>query len=226
MHGASTRTSVGWARLLLTGALVVGLTQAAACSGRSARASSPAARSATPVAPGSKVARLQQVDGGPRYYAKFSPSLPADPSFFPIGVWLAAVNSQSDITSDQAAGLNTYVTLTSNSDLSLVRQSGMYLIAGHASGAGSDPAGWFVDDETDMWAGAGNAKWTGKHSYTGANCRSATAGCGYTVQQDVLRTLPHDHRFRFANYGKGVSFWESDAQAEQFVDDYQNVVSS
>ncbi len=226
MHGASSRTSVGWARLILIGALVVGLTQVAACSGRSARASSPAARSATQVAPGSKVARLHEVDGGPRYYAKFSPSLPADPSFFPIGVWLAAVNSQSDITSDQAAGLNTYVTLTSNSDLGLVRQSGMYLIASHASGAGSDPAGWFVNDETDMWAGAGNAKWTGKHSSQGASCRPATAGCGYTIQQDVLRALPHDRRLRFANYGKGVSFWETDAQAEQFVDDYQNVVSS
>jgi hypothetical protein len=229
MHRASTRTPVSWARLLLTGALVVGLTQSAACSvrsARSARASGPATRSESPVAPGSRVARLHEADGGPRYYAKFSPSLPTSPSFFPVGVWLAAVNGQSDITSDQAAGLNTYVTLTSNSDFSLVRQSGMYLIASRTSGEGSTPVGWFVDDEADMWAGAGNAKWTGKRSYHGTSCQPATAGCGYTLQQEVLRTLPHDHRFRFANYGKGVSFWETDAQAEQFIDDYQNIVSS
>ncbi len=225
MPGASTRTSVSWARLLLTGALVAGLTQSAACSVRSAPASAPATRSEIPVAPGSKVARLQEVDGGPRYYAKFSPSLPSGPSFFPVGVWLAAVNKPSDTTSDQDAGLNTYVTLTSNSDFSLVRQSGMYLIASRVSGEESAPVGWFVDDEADMWAGAGSAKWTGKRSYHGTSCQPAAAGCGYTIQQEVLRTLPHDHRFRFANYGKGVSFWETDAQAGQFIDDYQNVVS-
>jgi len=226
MHAASTCRVTGCARVILAAALATGLTQSAACSSRSAPASTPATRSETPVAPGSPVARLHEVDGGPHYYAKFSPSLPADASFFPIGVWLAAVNSPANITSDRAAGLNTYVTLTNNSDFRLVGQSGMYFIANNVHQEGTDSVGWFIDDEADMWAGPGNAAATGIQSYNGPSCRPATASCGYTVQQSLVAALPHDHKLRFANYGKGVSFWETDAQAAQFVDNYQDVVSA
>jgi hypothetical protein len=45
--------------------------------------------------PGS--ASLQQVDGGPRYYAKFPRSLPSGPSYFPVGVWFESVLSQADV---------------------------------------------------------------------------------------------------------------------------------
>ena len=41
--------------------------------------------------------------------------------FFPVGVWFESVTSQSDIDMDKAAGLNTYVELTDNSDLPLIR---------------------------------------------------------------------------------------------------------
>lgn len=223
MRNRSRCKAIGWLRLILAGGLVAGLTQSAACSGRSVLANRPAVRSETAAG---RPARLQEVDGGPHYYARFSPSLPTDPSFFPIGVWLAAVNKQSDIISDQAAGLNIYVTLTSNSDYSLVERSEMYLISNYSPLEGKNSVGWFVDDEPDMWAGAGNATWTGKRNYYGSSCEPATAGCGYTVQQDLLEELPHDRRFRFANYGKGVTFWETDTQAAQFIDDYQNIVSA
>ena len=222
---APTYKLTRWPRLVLALALAAGLTQSAACSGRPGAAVSFAKKPETPVTPGSPVARLQDVDGGPRYYAKFSPSLPADASFFPIGVWLAAVNRPLDITSDRAAGLNTYVTLTRNSTFSLVRGSGMYLIANQDRGEGMGSVGWFVDDEADMWAGPGNAAWTGKRSSNSANCEPATAQCGYTIQQALLKALPNDNRLRFANYGKGVTFWESDTEAAQFVNDYQDVVS-
>lgn len=200
---------INWARAFLAGGLILGLTQFAACSGP------PAVSTA---AQGGSGVKLQEVDGGPDYYAKFSPSLPADSSFFPIGVWLATVNQESEITSDQAAGLNIYVALTTNSDFGLVGSSDMYLISNEPPAEGNRTVGWFVSDEVDMWGGPGSAAGTDN------GCASA-ASCGYTVQRELLAALPDDHRFRYANYGKGVTFWESNSQAAQFVDDYQNVVS-
>jgi hypothetical protein len=202
---------INWVRALLAGILVLGLTQSAACSGP------PAA--GTPAAHGRRTGvRLQEEDGGPDYYSRFSPSFPADPSFFPVGVWLAAVNQESEITSDQAAGLNTYVALTDNSDFGLVASSDMYLISNKPPAEGNGTVGWFVSDEADMWGGPGSG------AATGSGCLAA-ASCGYTVQRKVLSELPDDHRLRFANYGKGVIFWENDSQAARFVDDYQNIVS-
>jgi hypothetical protein len=197
----------------IAGSLILGLTQAAACSGPPA--------TSTPVARGSSDVKLQEVDGGPDYYARFSPSLPTDPSFFPIGVWLAAVNDEYQITSDQAAGVKTYVALTTNSDFGLVASSDMYLISDEPTAAkGSRTSGWLVSDEVDMQDGPGNA------GGTSSGCDLAGTNCGYTVQRELLDALPDDHRLRYANYGKGVIFWESDSQAEQFVDDYQDVVSA
>lgn len=203
---------INWGRAFLAVSLILGSVQAAACSGP------PVVN--TPAAHGRSGVRLQEVDGGPGYYAKFSPSLPADPSFFPIGVWLAAVNQESQITSDRAAGLNVYVALTTNSDFGLVQSSNMYLISDEPSQpAGSRTVGWFVSDEVDMQEGPGSA------AGTDSGCNKARTNCGYTVQRELLAALPKDQRLRYANYGKGVMFWESNSQAAQFVDDYQNVVS-
>jgi hypothetical protein len=202
------------ARIFLLGALVLSLTQIASCSSQ---------------APGA--AKLHEVDGGPDYYAKFTPSLPSNPSFFPIADWLSIVTQKSDITSDRAAGLNTYLALSNNSDLSLVESSPMYLISDLPPAKGKRTVGWFVSDEVDMTGGPGNAAWANDASDQdgcpdGWNSSDTSAvPCGYTVQRVLLRALPKDHRLRYSNYGKGVVFWENNAQATQFVNSYQNVVS-
>jgi hypothetical protein len=214
-----------WARLFVVSLLCSGLAQATACSGRlppSGRLHSGAAASATHRGP---AVRLHEVDGGPGFYTKFSSSFRGGSSFFPIGVWLAAVNQESDITSDQAVGINTYVTLTDNSDFGLVGSSSMYLISNHPPTGGRRTAGWFVNDEADMWAGPGSAPWTHKYPGQGSICVPASAACGYTVQQSILKNLPNDGRLRYSNYGKGVAFWETDTQAARFVREYQDVVS-
>ena len=70
---------------------------------------------------------LRQVDGGPNYYSQYSKSLPSDPSYFPIGVWFeSVVDSNAEL--DKSAGLNLYVALTANSNLSLVKSNGMRAI--------------------------------------------------------------------------------------------------
>ena len=66
-------------------------------------------------------------EGGPAYYRQF-PAMAAwtDPNFFPVGVWYEAVTSRRDAELDRAAGINTYFELTQSSDISLVRENGMY----------------------------------------------------------------------------------------------------
>jgi Ca2+-binding RTX toxin-like protein len=156
---------------------------------------------------------LREIDGGPGYFSQFSNSLPTDPSYFPIGVWFESVTSQADINLDKAAGLNLYVVLTGGSNLSLIENNGMYAILQADTNtwrtnqaAINNPAvvGWVLGDEIDMTQGPGQ---------------------GYTTLNNVLGTLPNDGRFHYSNYGKGVMFWETDAQAAQFVNDFQQVTS-
>jgi hypothetical protein len=170
-------------------------------------------------------------EGGPAYYAGFEATATAgwtDPAFFPIGVWYESVITQQDVDADKAAGLNTYVELTDNSDLGLVRSNGMAaLLSKPLAGHGKETVGWLIDDETDMWAGAGDAEWTGNHPGQGPLCVPEGAGCGYTVLRTLSERLPKDDgRFTYANYGKGVMMWLSDVDAARFVNEFTRVVST
>ena len=82
----------------------------------------------TAVLPGAAMPTVRDVDGGPNFYDRFADGLPATPEFFPIGVWYESVTAPSDIATDQAAGLNTYVELTDSTDLSLINGAGMHAI--------------------------------------------------------------------------------------------------
>jgi hypothetical protein len=66
-------------------------------------------------------------------------------------------------------------------------------------------AGWELYDEIDMQEGP---------------------GAGYTTLNNILSTLPNDGRLRYNNYGKGVLFWETDSEAQQFVNNFQQATSS
>jgi hypothetical protein len=155
---------------------------------------------------------LREVDGGPNYYRQFSNSLPSDPGYFPIGVWFQRVAHQRDIDLDKDAGINLYVVLTTDSNLSLLQRNGMRAILQQSQWrdnriAASNPAvaGWELFDEVDMEQGPSR---------------------GYATLSDILAQLPQDGRMRFNNYGKGVMFWETDAEAARFVNQFQNVVSN
>jgi hypothetical protein len=154
---------------------------------------------------------LQEVDGGPQWYGRFSNPLPTDPAFFPIGVWFESVLSQADIDKDKGAGLNTYVVLTGNSNLPLISANGMHVIAQHGewTARGGAPgahaiAGWELRDEIDMQLGPVQ---------------------GFQELHRILAGLPADGRLRYNNYGKGVMFWHSDAEAARFVN-AQDLVSA
>ena len=161
---------------------------------------------------------LREIDGGPNYYSQFINSLPSDPNFFPIGVWFESVTSQSDINLDKAAGLNTYVVITSNSNFNLIQSNGMYLIAQQDQLANNATVqataeGLIIADEIDMTQGPGT---------------------GYATLESRISGLPAawDNHLLYNNYGKGVMFWETDAQAARFVNGtasfgpYQHIVSA
>jgi hypothetical protein len=168
---------------------------------------------------------LVPVDGGVGYYRKFANPLSTSASFFPLGVWFESVASPDDIALDKGAGLNTYVELSASTDLSLIRLAGLNAIHdGAPAGEGAETNGWLLQDEADMWAGPGYAAWTGSES--GTVCNPSTAACGYTVMKTPNNRTPADGRLRYANYGKGVVFWESDAEAARFVNDFQQLTSA
>ncbi|MDR6987265.1 hypothetical protein J2Y66_001747 [Paenarthrobacter nitroguajacolicus] len=165
---------------------------------------------------------LRPVDGGAGYYAQFRDGLPPDPSFFPIAVWFESVLDKGNIALDKEAGLNTYVELTANSDLQLVKASGMYAIPTFDS---ADASGFALSDEVDMWAGPGSAPWTGKYPGEGPLCVPEDSKCGYTVQKERRAAAPRGAML-YANYGKGVAFWLSDEESVEFFKGIQDLVSA
>lgn len=170
-------------------------------------------------------------EGGPAYYGRFAAPTAAgwtNPSFFPVGVWFESVISQADVNRDRAAGINTYVELTETSDMALVRKNGMSALTNvPLPGYGSETVGWLLDDEVDMWAKAGDARWTGNHPGEGTLCVPEEQGCGFTVLRTQKDRFPKgDGRLHYANYGKGVMMWEKDADAAAFVNRFTDAVSA
>lgn len=168
---------------------------------------------------------LRPVDGGEKYFDQFHNSFPTTPEFFPLGVWFTYATSADQIASDRALGINTYVMVTSDSDLNLIKQSGMFSLTETAN---DNAAGQLLTDEADMWAGAGDAPWTGRTGYAepgNPTCIPEDAECGYTVMKQLQLPVPR-HILTYANYGKGVTFWESKENAARFVNDFQKLVSA
>jgi hypothetical protein len=138
--------------------------------------------------------------------------LPNDHSFFPLGVWLQHVD---DCAAFKALGINTYMGVTRNSNLTQLQASscGLRVIpqvdewcpTGPASCPTSPAiAGWSISDEADMIHGP---------------------GAGYTSMAGMEARAPNGD-MRWANYGLGVLDWETDQEASGFVNGpYQDAVS-
>lgn len=159
-----------------------------------------------------KAMTIAPVDGGSDYYGRFSHGLPTDKSYFPIGAWLRPVGSQADINAYLDFGLNLLVGVEAPefTDEALIRRAGIRTLIQadertRFNGLGSETAGWMMGDEVDMEHGPGS---------------------GYTQNQNTIAGLPQDNRLRYSNYGQGVLFWETDAEAARFVNNFQQVTSS
>lgn len=174
-----------------------------------------------PVHPRPDGVELRQIDGGPGYYGSFANPLPDDAGFFPLAVWYETVGSAADVEANSQAGINTYLELSEGADLDAIRAAGAYAVMGW-----TDPraSGALLGDEVDMWAGAGDAAWSGNYPGQGGVCEPEGAACGYTIQQQWAGNVDPDTMV-YANYGKGIAFWLEDGDAARFVA-FPDVVSA
>lgn len=170
---------------------------------------------------GSPVA-LRAPDGGKEYFSRFEPGLPTESAYFPLGVWMESVAEPADLEMDAAIGLNTYVGLTENSNHELLAETDAQILAGW-SAPGRDGA--ILADEVDMWGGPGNADWNGNWPGEGDVCSPVSGKCGYDVQRQLAQLVP-EKMLRYSNYGKGVTFWQTDEEASRFVTEFQDIVSA
>jgi hypothetical protein len=156
---------------------------------------------------------VQDVDGGDAYYGTFSSGLPTRASYFPIAVWGSFNHTRANRDLDAAAGINTYVWVADDSFMDEIRADGRFRViqdqTQSRSAVGSETAGWVLTDEIDMQQ---------------ANASGAAAA--RSQLSSIVAGLPSDGRLRYTNYGKGVIFWNSDSDAEQYVNDFQQVVST
>jgi hypothetical protein len=126
-------------------------------------------------------------------------------------VWFESVTSQADIDRDKNAGLNLYVVLTGNSNLSLIERNGMHAILQQSEWRNNTTArnsravvGWELHDEIDM---------------------QTSPADGFAELSRILSSLPQDGRMRYNNYGKGVMFWNSNTDAARYMNDFQHPTS-
>lgn len=180
-----------------------------------------AASGPLPGVPSSDEISLVEPDGGADYYEAFRNGLPSDPKFFPLGLWIGSVTAPEEALRERSLGLNLYVDLAGGSRLDFLSE-GQYALT-----SWRDPLsrGAVLADEPDMWAGAGDGEWTGHYPGQGEICVEPDTACGYTIQRDLDQAVDQ-HRMTYANYGKGVTFWQTDTEASGFVSGPQDVVSA
>jgi hypothetical protein len=185
--------------------------------------------------------QLTQVDGGPLYYGKFAHGLPTGPGYFPIGAWFRSACDQAQIDAYVDFGMNLFVGVENppldehgnpspcGANMPLVGAVGMKALVQinerhRFNNLGSETAGWLLDDEVDMRFGPG---WDIFSPGPPPACTpdQDSEGCGYSAMQYANDQTPSDGRVRYANYGKGVGWWETDEEAETFVNDFQRLVS-
>jgi hypothetical protein len=193
------------------------------------------AQSAAVGAPVSSVA----IDGGSGYFAALSPQSAWLDSHILLGSWEEQPQNVTEVGYDRAAGENLYWNLggtpgnPSNAvaDYDVIRAGGMRVSAPSGDAAsGSETVMWDGSDESDMNFGAGSSVWRDNGTYNTSACSPSGSACGFTAAgfyytgdgSSVLPAgdstgYPVDGRAVHQGYGKGVLFWESDADAEVFM---------
>ena len=144
--------------------------------------------------------RLLAVDGGPNYHAKFANGLKTASTFFPISTWGSYAHFAAELAEDKAVGINGYVWVASDAaDMTRIRNAGMWAIQDYPlrNIVGSETKGWLLGDEVDMQIGG--------------------SACPSVMNQRKASIANPGGRFYFSWYGKGVIFWETDAEAQCFV---------
>lgn len=162
------------------------------------------------------------IDGGADYYSQFTNGLPDDTGFFPLALWHESLTDVAGVQADKSFGINTYVEVTPDSDTSLARNQDMYVLSSLPT---EQQNGFVLPDEVDMWAKSGDGLWTGAWPGEAPVCEPEESRCGYTVMEQSLAKAPQGLAV-YANFGKGVTFWDPDEPGKKFVNSYADIVSA
>ena len=177
--------------------------------------------SATGNEPAPQVAQ-RAVDGGGEYYSQFTNGLPDDAGFFPLALWHESLTDEAGVQADKSFGINTYIEVTPDSDTAIARNNDMYVLSSLPT---EHQNGFVLPDEVDMWAKSGDGVWTGAWPGEAPVCEPEDSRCGYTVMEKSLAKAPKDLAV-YANFGKGVTFWDPDEPGKTFVNSYADIVSA
>jgi hypothetical protein len=191
---------------------------------------------------------LKEIDGGLNYYFNITPQSAWMDQHIMIGAWLEQPLTATEVGYDVAIGNNIYWNLAANPldtkdcggapcrvNFNVIRAAGMHASAPDVtSESGSETIAYEGTDEPDMNLGPGTNRWDGNGLSTTASCVPSGSACGYTVAKFFYTGLPAsdgspgypaDRKPITQGFGKGVLFWETDAQAAQFLK-YSNTLSA
>jgi hypothetical protein len=181
---------------------------------------------------------LRQIGGGPHYYANISSGSVWMDRHILIGAWEEQPLNATEVRYDVAMGNNIYWNLAASPtergcggpcrvDFNVIRKNGMHASAPDVTrNSGWETVAYEGNDEADINFGPGWNAWNPKGPATPAGCIPAGSQCGYTAAKfsyigqptsDGSPGYPIGKKPITQGYGKGVLFWEADAQAAQFL---------
>jgi hypothetical protein len=184
---------------------------------------------------------LRQIDGGPHYYAHISSGSAWMDQHILIGGWLEQPLSSTEVRYDVAMGNNIYWNLASNPldtkdcggvepcrvNFNIIRADHMHASAPDVtSRSGSETVAYEGTDEPDMNFGPGSNGWNPKGPNNTSSCIPSGSQCGYTAARFFYTGLPKSDgspgypigkKPITQGFGKGVLFWETNAQAAKFL---------
>jgi hypothetical protein len=192
---------------------------------------------------------LRQIDGGPHYFKNKNPNSAWMDQHILIGGWLEQPLSAQDVRADVAMGNNIYWNLAGDpldlkdcggtapcrANFNVIRSNGMHASAPDTtSKTGSETVSFEGTDEPDMNFGPGSNGWNPNGPYSPDACIPSGSKCGFTVAKYFYTGLPASYgspgypigkRIVTQGFGKGVLFWDSNADAAKFLS-YSDVISA
>jgi hypothetical protein len=183
---------------------------------------------------------LRQIDGGPHYYADISSGSAWMDQHILLGAWLEQPLSAKEVRYDVAMGNNIYWNLAANPldrkdcggapcrvNFNVIRAAHMHASAPDVTKrSGSETVAYEGTDEPDMNFGPGSSGWNNNGVDNESACIPSGSQCGYTVAKffytgspssDGSPGYPIGKKPITQGFGKGVLFWETNAQAAKFL---------
>jgi hypothetical protein len=168
-------------------------------------------------------------------------------AYFPLAVWFEDLsdcgatcppNAAEKIAILQDKGINTFVVLTTNSNLDAVEASGAGFIAqvdeycpGATCPNPAHPAidGWMLSDEPDLMYGGGSDPWSGRFGWnTCIPIQDHDGQCGYTFLDTMNAKVPAGD-MTYVNFGLFMmptpgGYWYDDSVCSAFVNGWGDIV--